>query len=204
MKITLLLIIIAIGASTLGCSTAAKVWKPYDDITVSSSQTVNPDGNQRPSPVQFKIYELSSRSTFDNLSFDRAFYDAKTFLSDELISEVSYTLQPSSTIEHRVKLQKNTYFIAIVAGYINIDDARWKHVYDVKPYGHYSRDITLGAQGIVAGKVSEDQNTDNKDSTQTKETQSNSDQLQDNVDKGVESLEKANSTKESIKGLLGK
>lgn len=169
------------------CSTTAKIWKPYDNITITAGASVNQDANKRASPVQIKIYSLSSRSTFDNLDFDRAFYNAKTLLSDELLSEAEYTVQPSETAEHTVNLTKNTHFIAILAGFIDIDNARWKHVYKVKPHGHYNHSITINENSIIEGKPSI-----------TKES------IEENVKKGSESIDQANQTKQSIKSLLGK
>lgn len=214
MKCISCLILLTTLLNIAACSTTAKVWKPYDDITISATSSTNPDGKNRPSPVQFKIYELSARSTFDNLGFDRAFYDAKTFLSDELISDAEYTIQPSQTIEHTVDLTKSTRFIVILAGFIDVDNARWKHVYEVKPYGHYKHQITISEKEIIAGKVEEETENDNRKPTGDNETETQGkeeskssltvEDLEKGVDKGTESLEKANSTKDALKGLFGK
>jgi type VI secretion system protein VasD len=168
----------------------AKVWKPYDEITIEASANVNPDGNNRPSPIQVKIYELSTRSTLDNLDFDRAFYSADTLLSDELLSEAEYTLQPGEIIEHTVPLQKSAKFIAITAGFIDIDNARWKHIYKVKSHGHYNHYITIGEKEIIEGK-------------QKKPSVSKDDlkKGQENIEKGKESADKANETKKSLERL---
>ena len=184
-----------------GCTVTSKVWDPYDDISISALQEVNTDTRQRPSPVQIKIYELSSRSTFDNLDFDRAFYDAGTFLSDELLSEADYTLQPGQTIEHRVKLKKQAQFVAILAGFIDIDNARWKHVYPVKSRGYQSHAITLGANKIIEGKPKQSKVDRKQTDTQTDNGKA---LTLDDVEKGTETIEKATGTAESIKGLLNK
>ncbi len=207
MKALLYLFTTFVALSILSsCATTAKVWKPYDNITIITTSDVNPDGLGKPSPIQIKIYELSSRSTFDNLDFDRAFYEAKTMLSDELISDAEYTIQPSDTIEHKIDLQKTANFIAILGGFIDIDNARWKHVYEVSPYGHYDREITIDKQGIKEGKVKKEEK---KKDFSGKGEENNKDKkedasISDNIDTGVETLEKANSAKGSIKGLLGK
>lgn len=202
---TLLLIMLF---NIAACSTTAKVWKPYDDITIEAKPSINPDGKNRPSPVQVKIYELSARSTFDNLDFDRAFYEAGTFLSDELISDAEYTIQPSETIEHTVNLTKSTRFIVILAGFIDIDNARWKHVYKVKPYGHYKHQITISEKTIIAGKVEEETEQSSPETENFEKDESDSsitvEDLEKGVDKGTESLEKANSVKGSLEGLFKK
>lgn len=209
-KIRFLLVIASILVTISACSTTAKVWKPYDDITISAKAYVNPDGSDRSSPIQVKIYELSARSTFDNLDFDRAFYEAKTLLSDQLVSEAEYTIQPSETIKHKVDLKKSAHFIAILAGFIDVDNARWKHIYEVKPYGYHEHQITLTERMIVEGKVEQRSTTnDNKsEASDTKEQNGGStltvDDIEEGVNKGTESLQKANSAKDALQGLFGK
>lgn len=200
-ELTYYTVCIVLFLALAACSTTAKIWKPYDKIRVETTDSINPDMNNRPSPIQVKIYELSSRTTFDNLDFDRAFYEAKTFLSDELISNIEYTIQPSESINHKVNLSNSTHFIAILAGFINIDKSRWKHVYAVKPYGHYSRTITIDKNTITAGQLVEESNTEDADAKKKKQSPDFK-SLQENIEKSAETLEKANSTKESIKSLL--
>lgn len=150
-KIILFAHIMVLYGVLIGCSTTAKVWKPYDKIDIAASKEVNLDGKGIASPIQLKIYELSSRSTFDNLDFERAYHNAKTLLSDELISEAIITLQPNESLRHTVNLNKNTRFIAVIAGFVNIDKTRWKHIYEVNPFGYYRHELTINDKGIVAG-----------------------------------------------------
>ncbi len=189
-----------------GCSTTAKVWKPYDNVTIESSEEINPDSNNRASPIQVKIYELSSRSTFDNLDFDRAFYNAKTLLSDQMLSSAEYTIQPSETIKHKIKLQKNSRFVAILAGFIDIDNSRWKHIYKVKPHGHYNHHISISGKSIIAGKVEEDEKEEDASPTNIDQDEGKKsltlDDVKEGAEKGGEAIEKASSTKQSINGLL--
>jgi type VI secretion system protein VasD len=137
------------------CSTTSKIWTPYDRVAITASKDVNPDGNQRPSPVQVKIYQLSSRTTFDNLDFDQLFYQGETLLSDQLLSQSSFMLQPKESITHEVALKETAAFVAVIAAYRDVDSARWKHIYDVKPYGHYTHKLVLGPNAIIEGEIVE-------------------------------------------------
>jgi type VI secretion system protein VasD len=136
-----------------GCSMISAIWPPYAKLTIIADKRMNPDINQRPSPVQIKVLELSSRNTFDNLDFESLFYQGKTLLSDELLSEVTLTIQPEETLLHRVNLHQESSFIAVLSAYRNIDGARWKHIYEVKPHGHYKHTITLTHNAIRAGDI---------------------------------------------------
>jgi len=148
-----------------GCSVTSRVWPPYDKVLITADKNVNPDINNRPSPVEVKIYELSSRTTFDNLDFDGLFNHPDAQLSDELLSKLVFFLQPNETLKHKIKMQKETSYIAVLAAYRDIDNIRWKHIYKVKSHGHYRHKITLSADGIVAGKVVEETEKDDKENT---------------------------------------
>lgn len=136
-----------------GCETVSLVWAPYDNIVLVAQPSLNPDINQRPSPIQVKIYELSSRTTFDNLNFEDSFTQGETLLSKELVSSANYTLQPDETIRHKVMLQPETNYIAIIAAYRDIDNAKWKFVYEISPHSHSKHTVTLSKLAILKGKV---------------------------------------------------
>ncbi|MBX2809967.1 MAG: type VI secretion system lipoprotein TssJ [Cellvibrionaceae bacterium] len=174
----------------VGCSVTSKVWEPFDKITITAASAVNLDARQLPSPVQVKIYELSSRATFDNLDFDRAFYNASTFLTGELLSDASYMLQPSETVEHTIKLNRQAGFVAIVAGFIDIDNVRWKYVYPVKSRSYQFHPVTLNLAGVVEGKPEPE---DDKKPL-----------MLEDVEKGTQALKKTKGAGESLKGLLNK
>jgi type VI secretion system protein VasD len=191
--------LLSLSACTTTGKLAAKVWKPYANITVNASDDVNPDKSGRPSPIQVKIYELNSRSTLDNLDFDRAFYSAKTLLSDELVSQHEITLQPGESLKHKVELNKTSKFIAVTASFIDIDNARWKHIYPIKSHGHYNLHINLADKEI--------QSTDSskaKDKQPKQEKKSKPSISKENLQKGADNLKQANETKQSAQGLLSK
>lgn len=150
-----LLCVLFVGCSSIK-SVTNRVWKPFDKITLTATDNVNPDIDQRPSPVAVKIYELSSRATIDNLDYARAFGQAKTMLSDELLTEKILILQPKQTVVYEIKPNKNTRFVAVLASYQDINNVKWKHIYKIKPTGHYRHEFTLGRTGIVPGKVIEE------------------------------------------------
>jgi len=159
-----------------GCSVTSRVWPPYDKISISADKNVNLDVDSRPSPVQVKIYELSSRTTFDNLDFDGLFNHPEAQLSDELLSKIVFFLQPNETLKHKIQMQKEASYIAVLAAYRDIDNVRWKHVYKVKSHGRYRHSITLSEDGIIAGKVVEEtQSESKKDSREKKDTKDTDD-----------------------------
>ncbi len=135
-----------------GCTAPNYVWPAYDKISLYADLDVNPDDNERPSPIQVKVYELAARTTFDNLDFQGLFNNGTAQLSDELISEKTFFIQPNETISHKIELNKSATHIAIVAAYRKIDSARWKYIYPVKSYGYYKHSIEFTSNAVEIRK----------------------------------------------------
>lgn len=142
-------ILFALWVGLAGCGVNRYVMDPYDTVKLELSRAVNPDKAGRPSPVAIKIYELSTRTTFDNLDFEGATYNATTFLSDELLSEQSYILQPGEKLEYKIKLARTARYIAIVAGFRAIDSAKWKLVYPVNSNWYGSHEVLVTADEVI-------------------------------------------------------
>lgn len=138
---------------TAGCAVNRYVVAPYDHLSFFASRDLNPDANGRPSPIAVRVYQLTSRTTFDNLDFDAAFDNAATVLSEELISTADLVLQPGGREELTVELESEAAFIAIAAGYRHIDRASWKLVLPVNGDWYYSHDVALTANSVEAGEA---------------------------------------------------
>ncbi|GAB1261909.1 type VI secretion system lipoprotein TssJ [Aurantivibrio plasticivorans] len=145
-----LMLLILLFPLLKACAVSNMIVSPYDNIEITASDSVNPDNNERPSPIQVKIFELSDRATFDNLDFEKLFYQSDALLSDQLLSSGDFILQPSEKLEYKVQLQPGASYIAILAGYRDIDSAKWKHAYKVKDTGYYQHAFYLDENAIKA------------------------------------------------------
>ncbi|MEJ2681975.1 MAG: type VI secretion system lipoprotein TssJ [Gammaproteobacteria bacterium] len=219
---------IAWAALSCGCAITAKFWPPFERQVITATTQVNPDLNKRPSPVQVKILQLSERATFDNLTYDQIFFQGHVLLSDALLSESSFVLQPNEQVKHIEALNENVAFIAVVAAYRDIEHARWKHVYTVKPYSHKTTHLKLdndGIAGVVAAyskqhahnvaastapspaskhqaqpRVADGENT-NKNNTENQKRGTNAIGIESTLSQ-PESIDSERSTKRSTNGLL--
>jgi type VI secretion system protein VasD len=132
-----------------GCSATRYVATPVEKMTLQAAPTVNPDANGRASPIEVRVYELASRTTFDALDFDSAWSNAEVVLGDQLLSQQMYVLLPRQTQVHRVELAPQAAFIAVVAAYRDIDGARWKLIYPVRPHWFNRHRILLDANAVA-------------------------------------------------------
>lgn len=131
------------------CSANRYVVTPYDKVHLTAAADVNPDVQGAPSPIAVRVYELTSRATFDNLDFDGAFHNAQVLLSDELRSHADYVVQPGQSVMHRIELDERTEYIAVVAAYRGIDGAKWKLVYPLNSNWYHTHEIRLNANEVV-------------------------------------------------------
>lgn len=144
----LALAVVALAA----CSVTRHVVPPTERLTLIAVGDVNPDGQGRPSPVAVRVFQLSSRTTLDNLDFDGAFDNAEVLLGDELLFKEDLMLQPGETRELRFPLERDTGHVAIAAGFRQIDGARWKLVYEVNANWSGRHSVMLTETSVVAGE----------------------------------------------------
>ncbi|GGP73081.1 type VI secretion system lipoprotein TssJ [Shewanella ulleungensis] len=130
-----------------GCKTINAVVPPSTDITFNASADVNPDINNRPSPVVVKIFELSSRTIFDTQDFFTLDESAESVLGPDLIRKDELELQPSEIREYSMSLGNNTRFVGVIVAYRDIDSSRWRSVVSVDPTGY--DDVIINIEKIA-------------------------------------------------------
>lgn len=113
-------------ASLLGCASKKPVEAPSLQIILSAEKWINPDINKRSSPVELRVLQLTERITFDNLGFQRAFYNSKQILADQLVEQFEFFIQPGERLMTTIELDPNSKFIAVIAGFSATDSAEWK------------------------------------------------------------------------------
>ena len=99
---------------------------PPVNLTLEATQTVNPNDNNRPSPVVVRIYQLRNNAVFLATPYDRLFEDDKGALKEELIERsVAVTLRPGDRTTISVVMDKEVRFLGIAAFYRVYDGIQW-------------------------------------------------------------------------------
>lgn len=143
-----LAILFLLAVLVSGCAATRAIVNPQARLQLAASEDVNPDVQGRPSPLAIRIYELASRTEFDILDFDNAYYNAEAQLGAVLLSASEHMLLPNQTLKHRVKLSPAAEFIAVIAAYRAIDQATWKLVYPVRSNWRQTHVVDLQADGV--------------------------------------------------------
>lgn len=99
---------------------------------VSASLQVNPDNKGRASPITVRIYELKSRAAFESADFFSLWDRDREVLGADLVARDEIPLRPGDKPQIERKLKPETQFFAVVAGFRDIERAKWR---DIVPVG---------------------------------------------------------------------
>ena len=92
---------------------------------------LNPDGDNRPSPLVVRLYELKSPTVFENADFFTLFYNDEAALGAELQLKDEFEFAVN---EHRRvvrEAQPETRYVGVIGAYRNIEQAGWRAVVEV-------------------------------------------------------------------------
>ena len=95
-------------------------------MTISTTADINPDANNRPSPIVVRIYQLKTDAAFTAADFFTLFDDDKKALGPELISRDEFVLGPSERRTIDVTVASETRFVGAVAAFRDIRNAQWR------------------------------------------------------------------------------
>ncbi|MBL8316490.1 MAG: type VI secretion system lipoprotein TssJ [Rubrivivax sp.] len=113
--------VVLLGA---GCSSAPKVASVAGSIQAAAD--LNPSVSQRPSPLLLRVYELKTAAGFNQADFMALYQSDAATLGADMVSREEFTLQPGETRPYNKQLGPETRFLAVFAGFRNLEKARWR------------------------------------------------------------------------------
>ena len=118
---------ICVCTALTACSTSSWTLFPTRiSSQVLASFEVNPDANNRPSPLVIRIYELKSITAFNDADFFKLYDEEEATLGGDLLSREEFELSPGQGREVTRKAHDKARYFAVVAAFRNIDQARWR------------------------------------------------------------------------------
>lgn len=141
--VSVLLALLA-GGLLSGCGVGGRVGKQFDgpvgDILFDSEERVtvalagdellNPDAEGSPLSVVVRIYQLDSLTAFSAAAAGELWRDAESALGDALLSEREVIVLPGGRVVDRGPMARDTEYVAVVAFFRQMPDARWRLVFD--------------------------------------------------------------------------
>ncbi len=130
--LTALILLSLIG----GCSMMNFIVEPSTTLNFVAAKNLNPDMENRSSPVVVKVFELASRGPVETADFFSLYSDYEEVLGPDLLNKEELVFNPGQTLVYERQLNKNTRFLAIVVAYQDISNSRWRDVIEVDPKGY--------------------------------------------------------------------
>ena len=140
-------LIISLSAILLfsGCGTTGGTPKPITiDLAISASNNINPDIEQRASPIIIRIYQLNQIDTFNNSDFFALYEDDKSILAKDLKFREELEVQPNQSKIKPLDIYSTGKYIAVVAAFRDLDKAQWKSFLEIDPLHPQPLKIEIG------------------------------------------------------------
>jgi type VI secretion system protein VasD len=95
-------------------------------INLVASADVNPDAENRPSPVVVRVYQLKDDAAFKDADFFALYDKEQATLAAALVSRVEFELAPGEQRAVDYQLTPDAHFVVVVAAYRDIRNAQWR------------------------------------------------------------------------------
>jgi type VI secretion system protein VasD len=114
-------------AALMACSTPPPKPQPVNlKLNITASADVNPDAQNRPSPVVIRIYQLKDDAAFKGADFFALYDKEEATLAAALVSRVEFELAPGEKKTVDYSVSPDTRFVGVAAAYRDIRNAQWR------------------------------------------------------------------------------
>ncbi|MGR6862788.1 type VI secretion system lipoprotein TssJ [Aliivibrio salmonicida] len=116
-------------------------------VHIKSSTNINPNVEDKPSPVELRIYQLTNNNAFEHSDFIKIYNDDQGVLKAELVvSRQLPSILPGETRQEIIPLGTGVQYIGVIAGFADYREAKNKVIY--KPLIVTSTIISIEIDGI--------------------------------------------------------
>ena len=134
-----------------GCSGLS----PYSDVTkvdltLQGSARLNPDINDRPSPIVLQLIELKNPVAFEHADFFSLYQRPREVLKPDLVAMEELELRPGEERNYKLAAQPETRYLAVLAAYRDLPEAQWRIVVPLKSEQRNPVELVLDEYGIRA------------------------------------------------------
>ena len=124
--------------------------KPHKlQLEIKATADVNPDIDNRPSPVILHVLELSAVDEFLKADFFALTSDDASALGGDVLNKTELILTPGSSKSMSLDLKPDTSYVGFVAGYRDIDNARWRVAEEVARGESSQMNVEIGNKQIT-------------------------------------------------------
>lgn len=123
------------------------------EITLNAAADVNPDIDNRPSPVIVHLLELSAIDEFNRADYFALTSNDASALGGDVMNKTEIILTPGSSKTLKLEVDQKVAYIGLVAGYRDIDNSRWRLSQEIVPGTNRSLSATIGKQQVSINEL---------------------------------------------------
>jgi type VI secretion system protein VasD len=151
----LLLVLFVSSFCLISCGSAPKEKSHGLEIRISTSTNLNPDLESRPSPIVLHILELTGIDEFSRAEYFSLSRDDASALGGDVLNKTEVILTPGASRDTVLILNQQTSYLGFVAGYRDIEHARWRISQEIIPGKTDWISINLGEKEISITEVND-------------------------------------------------
>lgn len=103
------------------------------EFGIEADQEININTDGLPSPVVLRIYELKTKSAFEQASFFELLDGDSAKLGTDLVAKREFEVKPGEKASFKRDSPTDAKHIGVIAGFREIETAQWRSVVDIVP-----------------------------------------------------------------------
>ena len=125
-NLSALLIMLIMGAVTVGCGSGMKDVR----ITLLPTDRLNPDESGAPLSVIVRVYQLKNRERFERADFRALWKNDEKVLEGDLLERKEVTVYPETktSVELQVDQKKGVQFLGVMALFRKPEGELWRQI----------------------------------------------------------------------------
>ena len=118
------------------------------DLSLQGSDRLNPDLNDRPSPIVIRLLELKHPVAFENADFFSLYQRPKEALSPDLVIQEELELRPGEQRDLKLFVQEGSRYVGVLAAYRDLPESSWRFVIPLEHKAQNRIELRLDEHGI--------------------------------------------------------
>lgn len=118
------------------------------DLSLQGSDRLNPDLNDRPSPIVIRLLELKHPVAFENADFFSLYQRPKEALSPDLMIQEELELRPGEQRDLKLFVQEGSRYVGVLAAYRDLPESSWRFVIPLEHKAQNRIELRLDERGI--------------------------------------------------------
>lgn len=103
------------------------------EFGIEADQEININTNGEPSPVVLRVYELKTKSAFEQASFFELLDGDSAKLGADLVAKREFEVKPGEKSSFKRDSPTDAKHIGVIAGFREIETAQWRAAIDIVP-----------------------------------------------------------------------